>query len=98
MIELIGVLAVIAIAAALLVPSVVRRADVAAWTKETSDLGTISNALVLSALKNQTLQDEVTWTNVAANWLSLSPRQIALTPRGSRRVFLIDTNGWRDTV
>jgi prepilin-type N-terminal cleavage/methylation domain-containing protein len=94
MIELIGVLAIIAIAAVIVVPSFVRRADMAAQTRETSDLSTISDALVHSTLKYQRLPDETTWTNAAASWLLMSTRQIATTPRGYHRIFLVDSGGW----
>ena len=50
---MVGVLAVIAILAAVLVPGIIKRLDYAAWAKETSDLGAISNALVLQVISEQ---------------------------------------------
>src|SRR5436190_295511 len=50
LIEMIGVLAVIAILAAVLVPNVIRRMDFATWQRETSDLKVMADGLVKTIL------------------------------------------------
>ena len=94
LLEMIGVLAIIAILAATLTPVVIRRIDRAAWTKEVADLGAISNALVMQVLKSKASFDETTWAAAAANWTQWPVTNITTTPRGYSRVCLLDTNGW----
>src|SRR5207247_274465 len=45
LIEVIGALGVIAVLAEVIAPSIIRRIDRAAWTKETADLNTIADSL-----------------------------------------------------
>src|SRR5439155_18465990 len=54
LIEMIGVLGVIAILAAVMAPSVIRRVDRAAWTKETADLNSIADSYTAYILLWQT--------------------------------------------
>ncbi len=94
LIETVGVLAIMAILAAALAPVVIRQIDRAALSKETTDMGAISNALVLATLRTKTLPDETTWSNVAADWLSRPSIQIGVTPRHFNRIFLVDDSGF----
>ena len=90
LIEVIGVLAVMAILASLMVPVVIRQVDRAAWTKEVSDLSSISNALVLQAVRSHSIPDASSWAQTVATWLDRPAAQITSTPRNFRRAFLID--------
>ncbi len=92
LIEMLGVLAIIAVLAALLVPVVIKRVDRAAWIREMSDLGSISNALTLQIVRNKWVPNETTWAQAAANWSMVPTAQITTTPRGYNRVYLIDPN------
>src|SRR4051812_49216590 len=54
-IEMIGVLAVIAMLAAAIMPNVIRKVDRAALVRETSDLSTMANGLVQSIRREKTI-------------------------------------------
>jgi type II secretory pathway pseudopilin PulG len=92
LIELIGVLAVIGILAAVLVPKIVQRVDQAAWTKETADLGAIADSYTQSILRNKTIPNYTTWGAQVASQVSLPVSAITNTPRGFARAYLIDPN------
>lgn len=94
---MIGALAIVAILAAALVPVVVRRIDQAALTQEVTSLNSLSNAIVLQALKNQNLPSANTWAANAAIWAGLPVSAITNTPRNYSRAFLIDGSGWLGT-
>ncbi|HLH57337.1 MAG TPA: hypothetical protein VKY92_27405 [Verrucomicrobiae bacterium] len=89
---MIGALAVVAILASLLVPVVVRQIDQAAWTQEVTNLGAISNAIVLQTLRTKTLHVQTAWPSDAAVWAAMSPNSIATNFRGIGRAFLFDPN------
>jgi len=95
---MIGVLSVITILAAVLVPATIRQMDAAARTKEYSDLNAISNALVLEIVRSKTIPSETTWAQAAADWIMRPVTNITQTPRRLPRAYLIDTNGWLNTV
>jgi type II secretory pathway pseudopilin PulG len=94
LIEFIGVLAVVALLAAAIVPVAIRHIDLAAKTKEASDLQAISDALRLEILRTKTVPSDTTWASAVADWLSRSPASITNTPRHYTRLFLMDTSGW----
>jgi type II secretory pathway pseudopilin PulG len=92
LLELVGVLAVIAILVSFLVPSLIRRLDRAAWVKETQDLGAIANALTLQVLRSNNIPDQDGWSQAAANWLVRPVNLITANPRRFGRFYLIDPN------
>jgi prepilin-type N-terminal cleavage/methylation domain-containing protein len=97
LVELIGVLAVIAILSALLVPRVLQQMDEAARAKEVSDLNAISNALVLQIIGTngtKRIPSQADWAQSVANWARQPVAKASKNPRGYDRVFLIDTSGW----
>lgn len=98
MIELIGVVAVISILAALLVPTVIRRIDMAATAKEYQDMAGISNAIALQVLTLQRLPTEATWASEVAAWNNVPVAKVTQNPRRVDRVLLIDTNGWLNNL
>src|SRR5882672_4424742 len=91
-IELVGVLTVIALLAAAVFPTVIRRIDQAAWTKETADLNTIADAYTQCILRNKTIPNLTNWASSVASQLSLPVSAVTNTPRGIPRVFLVDLN------
>jgi hypothetical protein len=91
--ELAGVLAILAIFAAVLVPSVVRRMDRAAWIKETSDLGAISNAMTLQILRDCSISNEAGWTLPVARWTQHPLSQVSTNNRRIARLFFYE-RGW----
>src|SRR5579872_58865 len=95
---MIGALAIVTILASLLVPVVVRQIDQAAWTQEVGNLGAISNAIVLQALRNKVVSSSTTWASDAALWANMAVSSITTTPRGYARAFLVDPGGWLGNV
>ena len=90
LLEMVGVLAMLAILASMMAPAFVKQLDHAAWNKELSDLGAISNAVVLQALRGKTIPDATTWSQSVATWVARPVSQVASNPRGIARLFLID--------
>lgn len=90
LIEFIGVLAILAIAAAIITPSIVRRIDEAARTRERSDAATIKDALRQSVLRNRTVPAYGTMPTAAAADLVLPLASITNTPRRTARAFVVD--------
>jgi len=92
LLELIGVLAIVAILAAALVPNVIRQVDQAAWTKETADLKAMGEALELSIRNHKTVPDFTNLPAVIAREMALPVGGVSHTPRGYARAFLVDPN------
>jgi type II secretory pathway pseudopilin PulG len=79
LIEMIGVLAIIAIVAAVLVPATIRQMDAAAKTREWTDLSAISNALTLHIVQNKSFPapspGKTLWPGGCSNrWPGSRPR------------------------
>jgi type II secretory pathway pseudopilin PulG len=101
LIELIGVLAVIAILVAMSVPVVIRQMDQAARTKEASDLNAISNAIVLQVVGTngtKRIPSQADWAQTVANWTQFPVSKISTNNRRYARAFLIDDSGWFGTA
>lgn len=98
LIEFVGVLSVIAIMAATLVPAVFRSLDRAAWTKEANDMSAISNALSLQVLRNYAIPNEANWMATVANWSARPASQISTNNRGFARLFFYDQGGWQSAI
>jgi prepilin-type N-terminal cleavage/methylation domain-containing protein len=92
--ELIGVLAVLAIFAGVLLPGVIRRMDRAAWTKETYDMAAISNAITLQVLRDYSISNEAGWTLPVGRWTQHPLSQISTNNRKFARLFFYDQGGW----
>jgi len=91
-IELIGVLAVISLLAAAILPQVIRKIDRAAWQRETSDLTAMANGLVQSIKTTKQIPASNTIAQAIANYSSLAISQVTNTPRKLGRVVMVDTN------
>jgi type II secretory pathway pseudopilin PulG len=92
LIEAMGVVAVIAVLAAVLAPSVIRRVDRAASTRETAELQAIADSYTQYVLRTKTVPGPNTWASVVASEMSVPVSTIATNMRRYARVFLIDTN------
>lgn len=92
MIEMIGVLAVMAILAAMLMPNVVRRIAEARGTKEEANLDALAAGLIDHIRANQSVPGAAAWaSNIAAvTGLSLNEvRRVDPSDANSARVFLV---------
>jgi prepilin-type N-terminal cleavage/methylation domain-containing protein len=92
MIEMIGVLALVAILAAVMMPSVIKQVDQAAWTRETSDLNELAQALERSVVRAKTVPNVAGIPAAIANELAMPLNGITTNPRGRARAFLMDPN------
>ena len=92
LLELVGVLAILAILVAALVPPLIRKIDQAAWSKETADLSTMADALQQSVLRSKTIPTYTGIPAAIANELALPLSAITNTPRRYTRAFLVDAD------
>jgi hypothetical protein len=98
LIEFVGVLALLAILAVATAPVLIKKVDRDVWTKEVSELNTISNALALHALRSNSIPSGTTWSSVVTNWLTRSSSGVLTNSRNNRRLFLYDQSGWLNSV
>jgi type II secretory pathway pseudopilin PulG len=94
LVELIGVLAIVAILGAAAVPVVIRQMDQAARTKELADLSAISNAIVLQVLNTKTITNAGGLAQSVATWTRYPVSQVTNNNRRFSRAFLVDKSGW----
>jgi type II secretory pathway pseudopilin PulG len=92
LIEMIGVLAVIALLAVALIPQIIRRVDQAAATKEDADLNAMGDSLTQYILRNKRIPDYTEIASSIANDMSLPLVAVTNTPRRLARAFLTDQN------
>ncbi len=92
LIEVIGVLAVIALLAVAVTASVIRRVDQAALTRERADLNTIAEAYTQSSVRNKTIPgtNANSWAASVASQISMPTIRITTNSRNFSRVFLVD--------
>lgn len=94
LIEMIGVLAIIAILAAAIVPRVVKRIDLAAYDAESTSLNSMSSALLQYVTRSNTIPNSNTWAQAISSELGLSQGNVLTTPRKWSRAYVIDAGGW----
>jgi type II secretory pathway pseudopilin PulG len=90
LIEIIAVLAVIAILAAVLVPALLKQLDYAAGQSEVSALKRLGDGLRAGILKNRAIPDQSSWAQVIAPTVGLQTDDVLKNPRNVARVYLID--------
>lgn len=90
LIELIGVMAVAAILASVILPSVIRQIQLQAAKTENVFLETIGNALKAHLRRNKTFPDENTWAQIVSTELGVPASEIEETPQQGQRVYVID--------
>ncbi|MGC8886952.1 MAG: hypothetical protein ACP5MG_07330 [Verrucomicrobiia bacterium] len=92
LIEMIGVLAVIAIAAAILLPNMIKRIDTAAADAEGQTLKSMSDYLKLYIKRNWSIPSHTNWADAIALQIGWEKGAVLTNSRGIARAFLIDPN------
>ena len=92
LIEICGVLLIMALLAAALIPSVIRQLDEAARTKEATDSSAIAAGLRSAILRNQFIPDHTTWASFVAEELAQAAGNVSTNQRGFARALLINPN------
>jgi len=90
MIEMIGVLAVIAILASVITPNALRAIERAAVTAEAQTLRNLGGQVKLYLSAQGTAPTSANWTVALGNYADLSPSDIAVNKRQIARVYLTD--------
>ncbi len=90
LIELIGVLAIMAILASVLVPNALRAIDRAAVSAETQTLANLGQEVKLYLRDQGSLPVPANWSTAIAGYADLSPANVAANPRNQSRVYLAD--------
>lgn len=90
LLELIGVLMVMAILATIMVPPFIERMKMAAAEHESADLQQLAQGLKNHILRNKHIPDEMDWAQVTATELGLQVGDVDTNSKGSPRVYLID--------
>jgi len=91
LLELIGVLAIMSILAAVAVPSTLRILDNAAVRREAEVLRALGDHTRLYVRENGTAPTAATWTSALAPYTDLGAAQLATNPRQVARVFIPET-------
>lgn len=97
MIEMIGVLAIVAVIAALLVPISLRHLDQVASEQEMARLQALGGALQQSILRTRSIPSPTNWASVLAAQSGMDIRSVTNNFRNRPRVFLVDAGGWCST-
>ncbi len=92
LLELIGVLAIIAVLVVMFVPSVIKSVDQGTINAEISNLNTFSNALAVSIVQTKTVPAAGGIAGASQNQLPLSLNAITTNSRKFTRSFLVDPN------
>ena len=90
MIEMIGVLAIMAILAGVLLPNALRSLDRAAVTAEVQNLGTLGDQIKLYLRDQGAAPTPANWTTVLAGYAGMSTTDLATNARQMGRVYLTD--------
>src|SRR5437870_3920295 len=90
LIELIGVVAVIAILAAAMVPALIRQMDKIAGDQESAALKSFSDALQQSIMRNRYIPTYTNWASTVATELGVDVSNVTTNARRQPRFFLID--------
>ena len=98
LIEMIGVLAVMAVLAAVLLPALLKETDVAVSNQETATLQSFATGLQNYIMRNRSIPSETNWFSVVATEYGLDTNDVAINPRHLARAFLIDPSGWFTNV
>ena len=92
LIEMIGVLAVIAILVAALAPSFVRQMDKTAGDQESAALKSFGDALQSSIMRKRYIPSATDWASTVATESGVDVTAVTASPRRQPRFFLIDPN------
>jgi prepilin-type N-terminal cleavage/methylation domain-containing protein len=92
LIEMIGVLAVIAVLATALAPSFVRQMDKTAGDQESAAMKSFGDALQRSIMRYRYIPSDADWATNIATELGVDVAYVTTNPRQQPRFFLIDPN------
>jgi prepilin-type N-terminal cleavage/methylation domain-containing protein len=90
LIEMVGVLAIMAIMAAVIAPSAFRSLDETAVRSEAQSLSNMGSQVTLYVRQNGFAPTPLNWTTTLATYAGLSPTDIATNSRQNNRVYLAD--------
>src|SRR5207245_1430464 len=90
LIELIGVLAVIAILLAVLLPALIRELDKLAADQESAVLKSLSDGLQQSAMRNRYIPSQADWASAGAAQVGMNVSDVSTNARRQPRFFIID--------
>ena len=94
LIEMIGVMAVIAITAAMILPPLISQTDSLVAGQELATTQSFITALQNNIQRNHVIPSATNWVSIVATELGMNPTNVAYTVRNTPRVLLIDTNGF----
>lgn len=94
LIEMIGVMAIMAISIAMLLPVLTQGTDSALASQETALMQSFSTALQLNIQRNHVIPNVTNWVSIVATELGMNSNAVALTSRGQQRWLLVDSNGF----
>lgn len=87
LLEMIGVLAIIAAIAAVLGPPLIKHIDQAVRTRETVNLSAIHDALLLDVRRTSSIPDQANWQSAVDDWSAIPVSQVATNARGYERIY-----------
>ncbi|MGC8743527.1 MAG: type II secretion system protein [Verrucomicrobiia bacterium] len=90
LIEMIGVLAVIAIAAMVLLPNMIKRVDTAAADAESQTLKSMTDSLKLYIRRNWSIPNHNNWADALSQQMGWEKGAVLTNGRGIARAYLID--------
>jgi prepilin-type N-terminal cleavage/methylation domain-containing protein len=94
LIEMIGVLAIIAVLAAVLVPALLKETDQVMVNQETATLQSFATGLQNNILRTRTIPSETNWFSVVATEYGLDTNDVATNFLHQARFFVIDKRDW----
>ncbi|HEY5912569.1 MAG TPA: hypothetical protein VJA21_18355 [Verrucomicrobiae bacterium] len=97
LVELIGVLAVIAVLLAILIPSGIRTLDRIAAEKEVATLKTLGDRFQKAILRQRMIPAQPSWASFIAAEAGMSSNSVSVNPRYKTRAFIADPGGWLGT-
>jgi prepilin-type N-terminal cleavage/methylation domain-containing protein len=92
LLEMIAVLAIVAVLAALLLPRLIKRIDLETHAQEKASLASIHDALKLEVVRNFTVPDESNWAQAATRWSSLPSSKVTVNSRRFNRIYYRQTS------
>jgi prepilin-type N-terminal cleavage/methylation domain-containing protein len=90
LLEIVAVLAIMAILAATLLPAVLSQIDRAARTKEQTDLAALGDALESAVRRTRIIPGHTNWTAILSEETQKGAAVLANTPRNLARAYLVD--------
>ncbi len=98
LIELIGVLAVVAVLAGIALPSAIRILDRIAAEREVAVLSDLGDSFRSSILRSRQIRSPSDWVSVLATEAGMEPIAVTQNPRRVQRAYLYDKGGWLGSV